>query len=134
MAKIVGKSKPPSKTALVDAAKRWDIEAVKTVLMAAPDLVEASDQTGRRALHIARAVRPGNRMLGELHGIETVAALLKAGAALEVEVPLDKDEGDFRATPLWYAVARGENLPLVRVSFDAWCGCKLFALGGGLAR
>lgn len=24
------------------------------------------------------------------------------------------NEGDFRATPLWYAVARGENLPLVR--------------------
>ena len=27
---------------------------------------------------------------------------------------MDEDEGDFRATPLWYAVARGENLPLVR--------------------
>ncbi len=27
---------------------------------------------------------------------------------------MDEDEGDFRATPLWYALARGENLPLVR--------------------
>ena len=27
---------------------------------------------------------------------------------------MSDDEGDFRATPLWYAVARGENLPLVR--------------------
>lgn len=27
---------------------------------------------------------------------------------------MEADEGDFRATPLWYAVARGENLPLVR--------------------
>ena len=27
---------------------------------------------------------------------------------------MGEDEGDFRATPLWYAVARGENLPLVR--------------------
>ena len=27
---------------------------------------------------------------------------------------MDEDEGDFRATPLWYAVAWGENLPLVR--------------------
>lgn len=26
---------------------------------------------------------------------------------------MEEDEGDFRATPLWYAVARGENLPLV---------------------
>jgi hypothetical protein len=43
-----------------------------------------------------------------------VAALLDAGAGLEDEVPMAEDEGDFRATPLWYAVARGENLPLVR--------------------
>jgi ankyrin repeat protein len=53
-------------------------------------------------------------MLGEPNGIKTVTALLNAGAGLEVEVPMNEDEGDFRATPLWYAVARGENLPLVR--------------------
>ena len=38
--------------------------------------------------------------------------LLDAGADLELAAPIDEDEGDFRATPLWYAVARGENLPL----------------------
>jgi ankyrin repeat protein len=27
---------------------------------------------------------------------------------------MDEDEGDFRATPLWCAVAWGENLPLLR--------------------
>jgi ankyrin repeat protein len=27
---------------------------------------------------------------------------------------MEEDEEDFRATPVWYAVARGENLPLVR--------------------
>jgi ankyrin repeat protein len=104
----------PSKTALFDAAKRWDIKAVKAILVAAPALVEASDPRGRRALHLACAVKPGNGMLAETNGLKTVAALLKAGAGLEVEVPMDEDEGDFRATPLWYAVARGENLPLVR--------------------
>ena len=29
-------------------------------------------------------------------------------------VPMEEDEEDFRATPLWFAVSRGENLPLVR--------------------
>ena len=53
-------------------------------------------------------------MLGEPNGIKTATALLDAGAGLEVEVPMNEDEGDFRATPLWYAAARGENLPLVR--------------------
>lgn len=28
-------------------------------------------------------------------------------------VPMDEDEGDFRATPLWYAVGRAENFPLI---------------------
>ena len=29
-------------------------------------------------------------------------------------MPMAEDEGEFRATPRWYAVSRGENLPLVR--------------------
>ena len=53
-------------------------------------------------------------MLGEPNGLGIVGVLLAAGADLEAEVPMGADEGDFRATPLWYAVARGENLPLVR--------------------
>lgn len=104
----------PSKTALFEAAKRWDSAAVKVILTAAPALIEASDPKGRRALHIACAMKPGAAALGEPDGIKTVTALLAAGADLEGAVPMDEDEGDFRATPLWYAVARGENLPLVR--------------------
>jgi uncharacterized protein len=106
--------KRASKTALFDAARRWDVAAVRAILSAAPNLVEASDTKGRRALHIACAVNPRSGSHGEPNGIKTVTALLKAGAGLESEVPMDEDEGDFRATPVWYAVARGENLPLVR--------------------
>ena len=111
----MGRSKFPSKTALFDAAKRWDITAVKTILRAAPDLAKASDAKGRTALHIACAVNPRSGPPGEPTGVKTVTAILKAGADLETEVPMDEDEGDFRATALWYAVARGENLPLVRL-------------------
>jgi hypothetical protein len=45
---VADKFRSPSKTALFDAAKRWDIAAVKTILMAAPALVDASDARGRR--------------------------------------------------------------------------------------
>jgi uncharacterized protein len=114
MSKTSDRPRPPSKSALFDVAKRWDFNAVKTVLLAAPDLVEARDARERTALHQACAVKPGSGKLGEPNGIKTVITLLKAGADLEAEVPMDEDEGDFRATPLWYAVARGENLPLVR--------------------
>lgn len=103
----------PSRTALFEAAKRWDAAAVTALLKAAPALVTATDPKGRMAIHIACAVPPGPK-LGERNGIATVTALLKAGADLEAEVPMAAEEGDFRATPVWYALARGENFPLVQ--------------------
>jgi hypothetical protein len=106
--------RPPSKTALFAAAKAWDAPAVVRMLTAAPALVTATDPRQRLALHMACAVRPAGPALGEPNGIRTVSALLERGAPLEAEVPMDEDEEDFRATPVWYAVARGENLPLVR--------------------
>jgi len=102
----------PSKTSLFAAAKAWDQVSVAAVLAVAPQLVHASDPKGRTALHLACAVKPGGAPLAEPHGLGTVTTLLGAGADLEGEVAMDEDEGDFRATPLWYAVARGENLPL----------------------
>jgi hypothetical protein len=56
----------------------------------------------------------------ELNGIRTVAMLLEAGADLEQAVPMDEEEGDFRATPLRYAVARGGQFPPGRVPTAAW--------------
>lgn len=106
--------KAPSKTALFAAVKAWDAPSVAAMLKVAPALVSARDPAGRQALHLACATRPATAGLREPNGIATVTALLRAGAGLEDEVPMDEDEGDFRATPVWYAVARGENLPLVR--------------------
>jgi len=103
----------PSKSALFEAAKRWDAGSVAALLKAAPELVHATDAKGRTALHIACAVKPAEG-LGEQAGIKTVTALLKAGADLEAQVAMPEEEGDFRANPVWYAAARGENVPLVR--------------------
>jgi ankyrin repeat protein len=122
--------KPPSRTAFFAAAKAWDAAAVQALLAAAPDLAKAIDPKGRTALHLACAVKPASPALGDPNGIKTVTALLAAGAGLEAEVPMDDDEGDFRATPLWYAVARGENLPLVRylLKLGADPSCSLWAV------
>lgn len=103
----------PSKTSLFTAAKIWDEASVAAALSKAPELIGATDPQNRTALHLACSVKPGSAQLAEPHGIRTVTTLLGAGADLEGEVPMDEDEGDFRATPIWYAVARGENLPLV---------------------
>ena len=116
----------PSKSALFAAARARDFKAVAAILRAAPELVRATDPKGRMALHLACAAT--TKSSDDPNGLKTVAALLKAGAGLEDIVPMDEDEGDFRANPLWYAVARGENLPLVRflikrgadASFSLW--------------
>ncbi len=103
-----------TKTALFEAAKRWEVAAVRTIATTLPSLVTATDPKGRTALHIACAVDPKGTALGEKDGTRTAAALLAAGAELEAFVPMPEDEGDFRANPLWYAASRGRNLPLVR--------------------
>lgn len=103
-----------TKTALFDAAKRWEAGAVRTIATTLPSLATATDPKGRTALHIACAVDPKGSALGEKDGTRTAAALLAAGAELEAFVPMPADEGDFRANPLWYAASRGRNLPLVR--------------------
>jgi ankyrin repeat protein len=104
----------PSRTALFSASRMWDWPTVAALLVAAPELVAASDPQGHTALHRACAVKPGSSpQLVEPNGVKTITTLLEAGADLEQAVPMDEDEGDFRATPLWYAVARGENFPLV---------------------
>ena len=117
----------PSKSALFEAAKRWDAASVTALLEAAPALASATDPKGRMALHIACAVPPAPG-LGETNGIATVTALLKGGADLAAEVPMPAEEGDFRANPVWYAASRGENVPLVKfllrrggdASFSLW--------------
>jgi hypothetical protein len=43
--------RPPSKTALFDAAKSWNVAGVKAVLKAAPALAKATDPKARMALH-----------------------------------------------------------------------------------
>lgn len=118
----------PSKSALFEAAKAWDIPRVKALLEASPALARAVDPKGRTALHLACAKKPGARALGEANGLKTVTALLDGGAELERAPPGEEDEEDFRATPLWFAVARGENPALARLllergadaSFSLW--------------
>jgi hypothetical protein len=78
--------KKASKAALFEAATRWDAPALAEILAAAPELAPATDPRGRTALHLACRVPPGKGGLGEANGTKTV----------------------------WFAVARGQNLVLVK--------------------
>ena len=94
-------ARKPSKSALFDAAKRWDAAAVTALLEAAPALAGATDPKGRTALHIACAVPPGPG-LGEPNGIATATALLKAGADPRIRDDRGRDAVD---------VAKARRLP-----------------------
>lgn len=103
----------PSKTALFRAAKSWDVKSLIALLASAPDLIDATDLRGRKALHLACAVKPGTPGTKEPNGIRTVSALLRRPADLHDYARLE--EGTFKATPIWWAVAHGDNLPLVKM-------------------
>lgn len=105
----------PSKSAWFAAAKRWDARLLAAWLAQAPQWAQAVDGKGRTALQVACGVSPHNSQSADTLGLETVATLLAAGAPLEAQAPMGECNGDFRATALWFAVSRGENLPLVKL-------------------
>jgi len=95
-----------SKTRMLDLVKAWDAAAVDAALVETPGLLDVRDPRGRNWLHIAC----GRKLAGDpAASLATVDVLLGHG------LPLDGEafrEGEWRATPLWFAVAHGQNRPL----------------------
>jgi len=106
--------KKPSKTTWFNAVRSWDYRGVEELLRVDPDLLAATNAKGWNALHLACAVRPGKPGLHEENGIKTVTALLDAGIDIESVAFRDDDGGEWCANAVWFAVGRGENLPLLR--------------------
>jgi hypothetical protein len=81
---------------------RWrDVEAS---LAATPKLIAYRDDRGRNFLHICCGVKVREKTLSPADSIRTADVLLKAGSNQEAF-----REQNWKATPLWYAVSRGEN-------------------------
>jgi ankyrin repeat protein len=102
-----------SKTRLFKALKALDVAAVGALLAADPALVRATDDRRRNPLHFLCSL-PADRG-------KTARALTLARRLLEAGIDVDAPafvEGGFRATPLWYAIARGGNLELARFLLD----------------
>lgn len=93
-----------SKTRMAELVKALDAGAVAVALAEAPELLEVRDDRGRNWLHLACG-RQGEPQAA----IETADVLLAAG------LPIDGaafTEGAWQATPLWFAISRGQNRPL----------------------
>ncbi len=88
---------------------RWrDVEAG---IREKPGLLELRDEKGRSWLHVCCSVNPKARKLRPADSVRVADVLLDAG--LDVNEAAFR-EGSWQATPLWYAVARGQNPALAR--------------------
>ena len=94
-----------SKTSLRDTVRGFRFAQLRADLAARPDLIGVRDERGRNWLHLCCGRAGGSA----LDSIRTADLLIGLGLGLEDPA---FTEGEWQATPLWFAIARGKNLPL----------------------
>src|SRR5687767_6736168 len=114
-----------SKTAIIDAVRRLDLNEVKRLLESKSSLLTVTDRQGRNLLHLACYVPPFKRKVTERQQVRFVEFLLDRG--LEIDVPFGRDA----VTPLFAAIAGARNTALSRFLIER--GAQVAsAPGGGL--
>jgi len=99
-----------SKTRMIESVQNLDLESARKLLDAKPALLTVTDRRGRNLLHLACSASCSKLKMPESASARMVNLLLDRG--LDVESPMAS--GD-RCTALWFAVARGRNLTLVKL-------------------
>jgi uncharacterized protein len=98
-----------SKTKLTALVKQFEWKEVERALAERPDLLPVLDERGRNWLHLCCGVNPKRAKLSSQDSVKTADVLLRRGIDINQEA---FREGAWQATPLWFAIARGENLTL----------------------
>ena len=98
-----------SKTRLLPLVKDLRWKEVARALAGNAALLNVRDDRGRNWLHIACGVKVKERGLRVSDSLKMAQVLLDAGLDVNEEA---FREPDFKATPLWYAIAHGQNLKL----------------------
>ena len=98
-----------SKTRMLPLVKDLKWKEVAKGLAENPKLLGFRDERGRNWLHLCCGVKFKERGLKASDSIKTADVLLKAGLDINQGAFQEKD---FDATPLWYAIAHGQNLKL----------------------
>jgi uncharacterized protein len=98
-----------SRARLFRSIKALDLDAVAALLVAQPELIRATDDRRRNPLHFLCRLPASPKTRDR--SIRVARHLL--GVGIDIDAPAFV-EGAFRATPLWYSISRGRNLPLAR--------------------
>ena len=99
-----------SKTRLIEAVKKLDLDTTRRILEAKPSLLSVKNRQGRNLLHLACGASCKGLKLPESAAVRMVNFLLDLGMDIEEEGGSGRDP----CTPLWFAVAFGRNLTLVK--------------------
>jgi uncharacterized protein len=108
-------TKTISKTKAIAIVKDLDWKALKSALAEQPSLLDTRGRRGENLLHLCCGVDSTRRRRPAANSIKTAGVLLDAGLDVNAEA---FREGEWKATPLWYAVARGKNTGLVKYLFS----------------
>lgn len=98
-----------SKTSLLALVKAHDYAAVRAALKAHPGAVAYRFRKGENLLHMCCGVPIDASAKRRRASVKTAQVLLDAGIDVDTEA---FSEGEWKATPLWYAIGRGKNLAL----------------------
>ena len=98
----------------IKAAKTWDIDAVAALLDEDPKWRRYVDRGGRTGLHYAAARDTRKTDDPPAKAVALTDLLLEHGADIDAVHEIPDGSEIFPARPIWYAYARGANMPLVR--------------------
>jgi ankyrin repeat protein len=106
-----------SKTKMHTLVRDFAWRDVRDALVGDHALLRSRDDRGRTWLHVCCG-SPARDGTARRSSIKTADVLLDAGADIDDAA---FTEGNWRATPLWYAVARGRNSALAKHLLDLGC-------------
>ena len=107
-----------SKTRMTELVRAFAAPDVDAALNDSPVLRAVRDGRGRNWLHLCCSVDIRDRERDVAPSIRTAEVLLAHGIDIDEEA---FTEDDWKATPLWFAVARGRNLALAEFLLDRGC-------------
>src|SRR5262245_7314479 len=109
-----------SVTGLTRHVRALDADAVASALDESPELLDRRDDRGRSWLHLCCSVDVTKRPDDVGGSVAIVDDLLGRGLGID-DAAFTEHDGAWRATPLWYSIARGGNRRLAQHLLERGC-------------
>jgi ankyrin repeat protein len=102
------------KRLFIKQVRDWNATTVGNALKEEPELARYVDDIGKTPLHHCAGMNALETTHDVASSVATAEALISSGADVNAVRIIIDDGDEFRATPLWYAIAWGKNPALTR--------------------